>query len=41
MCLRVRDVPTGVVDIHYSAIEKGARLARSQVSHVALERVKI
>ncbi len=41
MGLRIRDAPTGVGYIHHFAIEKGACLILSQVSHVALERVKI
>jgi hypothetical protein len=41
MCLGKRDAPTGVRYIHYFAVEKGACLVRSQVSHVALERMKM
>ena len=40
MCLRIRDAPMGVGYIHYFAIEEGACFVGSQVSHVALERVK-
>lgn len=41
MRLCIRDAPTGIVYFHYMVIEKDARLTRFQVSHVALQRVKI
>jgi hypothetical protein len=41
MRLCIRDAPTGIVYFQYTVIEKNARLTRFQVSHVALQRVKI
>ena len=41
MRLCIRDAPTGIVCSQYVVIEKDARLTRFQVSHMALQRVKI
>jgi hypothetical protein len=41
MCLRMRDAPTCIGYLQYFAIEERACLVDSQVSHMALERVKI